>query len=259
MSVEFVLDFGGSQPVVGCVKVPSGDNGYQALAAFTQQENLAPPTYAQSGLLCTINDVPDPNGPCGQPVPGAYIYWSYWHGSSGDWQYSSTGASGAVTQGDVEGWKFQNPGHGNPTDPPPTVAPAYASVCGPEASVTTTTTTTTTATTPATAPATTVVPASPGGFAATRATQPTSKTPATAAASSGPTTTVAAAGSTSTSSPPTTSTGQSDHQAHSLSAAPADVQKEGGGSPAPFIIGGLILAALVAASVFRWRKRPEAR
>jgi hypothetical protein len=259
VSVEFVLDFGTSQPVVGCAKVPSGDNGYQALAAFTQQENLAPPTYAPSGLLCSINGTPDPNGPCGQSSSGGYIYWSYWHGSSGSWQYSNAGASGTVSDGDVEGWRFQNPGHGNPSDPPPAVAPAYAGVCGPVVPVTTTTTGTPTQ--PST-PGTTLTPASVGASPSTKATQPAQPVPApisttTPTTPTSTTTTPATSGSTSSSSTTPPPTGQSNHDAQSLRATPANLQRGSGESPIPFIIGGLIVLALVTASVLRWRKRPE--
>ena len=83
VNVAFVIDFGGSTKVdVGCVKVPSTDNEYQALAAFTQQEDVAPPTYANSGLLCSIGGIP-PSG-CGQADGNGYIYWSYWLGDSGN-------------------------------------------------------------------------------------------------------------------------------------------------------------------------------
>ncbi len=82
VSVAFIVDFGGSDKVdVGCVKVPSTDNGYAALLAFTQQEDVAPPTYANSGLLCSIGGIPSSG--CGQVDGDGYIYWSYWHGDSG--------------------------------------------------------------------------------------------------------------------------------------------------------------------------------
>ena len=59
VGVAFVIDFGGSAaPVVGCVKVPPSDNGYQALSAFTTQEHLTAPTYNSTDLLCSINGVP---------------------------------------------------------------------------------------------------------------------------------------------------------------------------------------------------------
>ena len=90
VSVAFVVDFGGSTPpVVRCVRVPSGTNGYQALTIFTQEENEAAPVYNSSGLLCSING--DPSSGCGLAVSGGYIYWSYWHGTSGTWQYANRG------------------------------------------------------------------------------------------------------------------------------------------------------------------------
>lgn len=135
VSVAFVIDFAGLAPTqVGCVTVPGTDNGYQALAAFTEQEHDAPPTYNGSGLLCSIDGIP--NSGCGVGVSGGYIYWSYWHGDSGGWAYASTGASQTVhscNEGgqdcDVEGWRFENPGKGNQTDPAPAALPDYSAIC----------------------------------------------------------------------------------------------------------------------------------
>ncbi len=91
VSVAFVVDFGGANKVqVTCVKVPSTDNEYQALAAFTQQENEETPTYNDSGLLCSIGGIP--NSGCGQSDGSGFIYWSYWHGDTGGWEYSNTGS-----------------------------------------------------------------------------------------------------------------------------------------------------------------------
>ena len=135
VSVAFVVDFGGADKVqVTCVKVPSTDNEYEALAAFTQQENEASPTYNDSGLLCSIGGIP--NSGCGQSDGSGFIYWSYWHGDTGTWEYSNTGASGTVhgcnAQGedcDIEGWRFEDPGSGNPSDPPPEATADYAAIC----------------------------------------------------------------------------------------------------------------------------------
>ena len=168
VSVAFVVDLGGGNIKAACVKVPNTDNEYQALAAFTQQEQEAAPTYNDSGLLCSIAGVPTSG--CGQADGRGYIYWSYWHGDSGTWAYSNAGASGIVhtcnAQGqdcDVEGWKFENPGAGNPTDPPPGTAPDYASICAATPPVTTTTgASSPTSTTPATIPSTpTTAPRNP--------------------------------------------------------------------------------------------------
>ena len=56
-----------------------------------RQENLAAPTYNESGLLCSIGGVPATG--CGQQVADGYDYWSYWHGATGTWVYSEVGAS----------------------------------------------------------------------------------------------------------------------------------------------------------------------
>jgi hypothetical protein len=157
VEVAFVIDFGGStHPSVGCVKVPATDSGYQALAAFTAQEGEQAPTYNTSGLLCSIDDIPSSG--CGRVVSGGYIYWSYWDATSGKWKYADTGAFATVSNGDVQGWRFQDPGKANPTDPPPTTSPNFASICSSTTTPTTTTTTitattpTTTQTTPTTTP-----------------------------------------------------------------------------------------------------------
>ena len=121
VGVAFVVDFGGSgPPVVGCVKVPASDNGYQALQAFTAQAHLAPPTFNSADLLCSIDGDPaGAPGVCGQSVPGGYQYWSYWFmtNGSGAWTYANRGASAPVGSAaggqDVEGWRFQNPGPDN--------------------------------------------------------------------------------------------------------------------------------------------------
>ncbi len=59
VSVAFVVDFGGlGAPVVGCVQVPSTDNGYAALGAFVAQHGDAQPIYNNAGLLCSIDNLP---------------------------------------------------------------------------------------------------------------------------------------------------------------------------------------------------------
>jgi hypothetical protein len=270
VSVAFVVDFGGAiGPVVKCVPVPSGDNGYQALAAFTTLENEAPPVFASSGLLCSING--DPSSGCGQAVPGGYIYWSYWQGSSGQWQYANSGATATVQNGDVEGWRFENPGRADPNDPPPAAAPAYAAICG--TGVAATTTTAPTSAPPAAGgpgPASSgpqAAPASAGAHPASSS-QGTPGTQASTPAKGAP--------SASLQSPPNPAPGatgtpmskpsgsaspsgpsNSGAQAQALRASAAAARQEDGGSPAPLLIGGGILAVLIAASVVRWRKRAE--
>jgi hypothetical protein len=286
VSVAFVIDFGGSgAPLTGCVKVPSSDNGYYALSAFLTQEGEAQPIYNNAGLLCSINDIPG-GAPevCGQQTPQGYDFWSYWHGTTGTWQYASTGAFGTVTNGDVEGWRFQDPGPDNATAPAPRAAPDWSRICS---SVVTTTTTTNTTTTTASAPPTTVV--TPGTIApgSSNDTVPptgvdkpgtTTTQPSTSKGGSSPTnhstkgstkstgstrqttSTTRAATTTSTRPPSTTSTtGGSQPQA--LAAAPVSGHGGGGGgsgSPVPFILGALIVLLLAAAATIGWRRRSGA-
>ena len=268
VSVAFVVDFGGAiGPVVKCVPVPSGDNGYQALAAFTALENEAPPVYAGSGLLCSIDG--DPSSGCGQAAPGGYIYWSYWQGSSGNWLYANSGATGTVQNGDVEGWRFEDPGKANPSDPPPAASPAYAAICGTGVAATTTTSAAAPPASgapgpvgpaPQAAPAPSgshPVPSSPGtpgtqgstpagGGPTAPSHSPSNPGPGAGAASSKP------PGSASPSGPATSAA-----QAQALRASAAAARQGSGGSPVPLLLGGGILAVLVAASVVRWRKRAE--
>ena len=162
VSVAFVVDFGGlGPPVVGCVQVPSTDNGYAALGVFVAQHNEAQPIYNSAGLLCSIDNLPG-NAPtvCGAQVAGGYDYWSYWHGTTGAWVYASTGAFSPVQNGDVEGWRYQTDGQSNPSDPHPSVTPSYASICG---SVTAVSTTTAPANVTSVPPATLAPPTGPAG------------------------------------------------------------------------------------------------
>ena len=114
-----------------CVPVASNARDSDALAAALGTSNVA---YAGSGLLCAIDNYPA-NGvqDCGQSVGnGDYDFWSYWHGSSGQWTYANNGpAEQSVSNpaDDVEGWRFQNGEPASSTDPPPGVAPSYAQIC----------------------------------------------------------------------------------------------------------------------------------
>ncbi len=49
-----------------------------------------------------------------------------------------------MTNGEVQGWRFQDPGKANPSDPPPTTPADFAAICSAASSPTTTTPTTTT-------------------------------------------------------------------------------------------------------------------
>jgi hypothetical protein len=261
VGVAFVLDFGGTPAnlVVGCVSVPSSDNRYDALAAFTQSHGLTAPTYAASGLLCSINGTPASG--CGLTVSGGYIYWSYFTGGKHGWTYASTGAFGTVTAGDVEGWRFQDPGTGLPNDPRPRSRPHYAAICPPAK---------TTATKPA--------QSAHGGAAAGGGT-------AVAAAASartqsgGPFTTARSKGGGVGSSASTTTTSSTYAPDKSASSNPSDSSASPpevsippdpevgittatrhvnpGSGPDPMIIGGLVVAGLAIAAYARWRRRPR--
>lgn len=254
VGVAFVLDFGGTPAdlVVGCVSVPASDNRYQALSAFTASRNMVAPTYASSGLLCSINGTPASG--CGQTVAGGYVYWSYFTGGTGTWTYASTGAFATVTPGDVEGWRFQDPGSGRPNDPPPRSPAQYAAICPPTPTTTTVpaTTTGTGASTPTTGTSTTTTPTGgPAGPAAGGGSHP-----ATPAPGATPTSTVAGngtadppgpAGATAASGPSTT--------APTVGVASVTRHAAPGSGPWPAVAGGLLVAGLALAAWLRWRTR----
>jgi hypothetical protein len=255
VSVAFVIDFGGSAPpVVGCVKVPDGTNGYQALAAFTTQEQEQAPTYNAAQLLCSING--DPSGGCGQAVGDGYIYWSYWHGSTGTCQYATTGAFGDVQAGDVEGWRFEDPGKANPSDPSPAASPDYSAICGPAS----------TATSPTSAPGPPASTTSPVGASPSGGQPPSSSGPAPGGAgapAAHPTTTTgvppvtvpgSAAGSHAA--PPSTAPRSGPH-AQSLRVVNDSAGRAGGNGALPAAIGAGLVAVVAGLAFWRWRKRPR--
>jgi hypothetical protein len=271
VGVAFVIDFGTGAPVVGCVHVYPSDNGYAALSAFTAQENLAAPTYNQADLLCSIGGVPASG--CGLAVPGGYDYWSYWHGATGTWAYSEVGAFAAAQPGDVEGWRYENPGHANPNDTPPAAAPDYASIC--PAVTQTSPSANPAASSPASASSGAPPPSNGGTTSGSGgsppATAPTGSpgttVPGTAAsthstAASGGRATSAARGSVTTGSSTTTtavSTSNSGGRAEAFG-PPRGLTggQGGGGSAAPLVIGAALVAAIAAAAAWRWRQRPRA-
>ncbi len=266
VSVAFVVDFGSlGAPVVGCLHVPSTDNGYAALGAFTAQRGEAQPIYNNAGLLCSIDNLPG-NAPtvCGSQVAGGYDYWSYWHGTTGSWVYASTGAFSTVQEGDVEGWRFETDGQSNPNDPHPLPAPSYASICGSAVST----------------PTTAVPPAGrPGHHRVSfdrfgerqrdaqdlgRIGQPiggeqlgSRHRPADRLVRVGrPVGTSVGVGGTSGTTAPTTRPARSGLPAQSLRATPAADDRAGAGEGAlPAIVGALLVLALAAGAVFGWRRR----
>ena len=263
VTVAFVLDFGSTgNELVGCVKVPKSDNGYQALSAFVAQEKLAAPTFAPSGLLCSIGAIPASG--CGVEVNGHYAYWSYFSGSSGHWVYATTGAFAQVAPtGDVEGWRFQPEGSGNPKDPAPITTPSSAVSCPTTTPTTTTTAPSTTTTVPATT--TTVAGELPGGAtggssgsgpaAEGAATPPTSAAPPTTSALAfTPSPTTTAPGSTTTA--PRTVPGGNSLSVTNHSTTPAALAATPRPGVVPLLVVGTVLLGLAGAGIVLRRRRP---
>jgi len=256
VAVAFVIDFGtGSTPVVGCVKVPASDNRYQALSAFTAHEGMAPPTYASSGLLCSINVVPSSG--CGQVVSGGYIYWSYFTGGPNGWVYASTGAFGQVGTDDVEGWRFQDPGTGRPNDPPPRATWHYDSICRSGSTTTSTTQPTSTGKGGKGGGGGTGAGTGAGGTAhRTHAHKGATAVAGKTGAST--TTTTTSAPATATTTFPTT-TFPPDTDSGLVNKVHSGGSGGSGPGPDPLIVGGLLVAVLAIAAYTRWRRRPHAR
>lgn len=97
--VTVVVDFTdlGGEIDVACAE-GTPENGREALesAGFTPEDS-------QPGMICTIDDQPDP---CPEEFDGNF--WSYWHAESGgDWESYMVGADEAEpAAGDFEGWRY---------------------------------------------------------------------------------------------------------------------------------------------------------
>ncbi len=137
--VAVVIDFGGGPGapanVVQCVSVPAGSTDAQALSQVDDRTTA----YATSGLLCGIDTYPpDAVANCRATSGDDYYFWSYWHGTGGTWVYANDGpAEQVVTSGDVEGWRFQDPGPASPSAPAPGTAPDFSAICADGAGQTT--------------------------------------------------------------------------------------------------------------------------
>lgn len=127
--VPVVVDFTdvGGEVEVGCA---AGDpeNGRAALleAGFT-------PVDSVPGLLCTIDEMPDP---CPETFQGSF--WSYWYGTPGDeWTTYQVGADMSdPAPGQVEGWRY-NDGTTPPGIEPGAAAEAITGAAGDGATETT--------------------------------------------------------------------------------------------------------------------------
>lgn len=114
--VTVVVDFTdvGGDIAVGCA---TGDpaSGREALesAGFTPEDS-------QPGMICTIDNQPDP---CPEEFEGSF--WSYWYAEDGAWTSYQVGADEAdPAPGDVEGWRYFDGSAGPQVDPADAVAAA---------------------------------------------------------------------------------------------------------------------------------------
>ena len=131
LRVAVVVDFGDlpSPPPtsVMCVAGSDRDTGADILAARARLLGKPMPRYNSSGLLCAIDGLPQTG--CGERVDGRYRYWSYWHGTAGGWEYSSTGPAGQRARSTTtEGWRYVD-GAGLPSAPPPRGPADPAATC----------------------------------------------------------------------------------------------------------------------------------
>ena len=254
--VGIVVDYGVAKPGGGanslCVRVPTGANGADVLAARARALGRPAPTYRSDGLLCTIDGYPS-DGSCASTAGGFYRYWGYYHqfpGSSA-WVYSQAGpTSFTVSAGSVEGWSYQN------GEKPPGRAPAaagYGSICPASASPTPKATATPRPAASSSAPASSAPASSAPPGSARPPSAPPSSAPATGRSS-----TLAGAGPARTTPPPTTARTSTTAPAASASRTPAVTAlspiKPTRGSPsrAPIatlagitIAGGIATAALL--------------
>lgn len=121
--VVVVVDSGESSPVTTCMVVPDGITGSRLLAARAAELGAAGPSYAGSGLLCTIDGFPS----SGCSETGAGSYWANFSGTSGSWVYSSYNPFiRHLHDGDIEGWRYVVRGTGAAGDAAPRVAPDAA-------------------------------------------------------------------------------------------------------------------------------------
>jgi len=134
LRVAIVVDFGTEPgapgapggPSATCLTLPGGATGGDLLRERARALGGPLPRYASSGLLCGLDGWPGSG--CGELSAGTYRYWAYWSGTSGSWVYGGGNPfTRRLRDGDIEGWRF-TVGAGNPSDPPPGVAPDAAAL-----------------------------------------------------------------------------------------------------------------------------------
>lgn len=266
--VAVVIDFGGAkgapQNIATCVKVPQGDTDTDALVAAVGQSNLA---YAPSGLLCGIDSIPaNAIANCNAASDGEYYFWSYWNGKNGSWSYAQAGPSSTLaTPGDVEGWRYQDPGPASSSAPTPGVAPNFSQFCPAEYASTQSPTTTTPTTVPGASHGSQTAPTTPSSSVSTTPRNPAA--PSVGAHTSTPVTNAPASSrhtSTSTTptssprtnrGPPDTSPATSGHGSVRALGPLRHTNSPGADWLVPLLVGLLVIGLGIAAAV-RWRRRP---
>jgi hypothetical protein len=244
-SIAIVIDFNDGPLSTLCLPPGSADNGASFLVARAETLGKPAPRFNSAGLLCAIDDYPDQTS-CGEQTEDQYAYWSYWHGTaSGGWVYSDVGpASSPVVSGQVEGWRFQPNGGGNPSDPPPRFSSDPAATCTGDSGSTPT---------ESTPPASEPSPTSPRA----QSTPPTAaSTTTTAGGAAAPESTMT---STSTSST-VASTASSSPRTTAVAAGPVRVTErdDSGPSLGPLVAGGLLVALGVGGAVIGRRRGARA-
>ncbi len=128
-TIAVVIQFSsGQSPRVLCVNETSSVSSIRALSDALAANGMAGPTFAPTGLLCSLNN--SPASGCGVQTSEGYQYWSYFLGDGSGWHYSNQGPGthGATPQVS-EGWRFQNAGTGNGSDAPPDISPVSTQLC----------------------------------------------------------------------------------------------------------------------------------
>ena len=272
VTVAFVIDFSGAAGAPGdgiveaCVAVPSNDNDSEALSAVATEEGFAVPRFNDSGLLCAIGGVPVSG--CGQQVKGGYDYWSYWQGSPSGWTYANTGpAENQVDSAVVQGWRWEDPGAANPSDPKPRGPSTPGSICdtGPPPTTTTTSAppstvtppvpTTTVGTRTASGPTTTEAGGdygATGSAPARKASKPGRSAPTTGTTGKHGTATSAA----STGSGPGLATSDPARGQEASSDVRASSHVSVGGPWLVIVLVLLLVGGLGAGAAYRWRRAP---
>ncbi len=125
--IAVIVDYGTEPGAPGsasvrCLTVPDGTTGGQLLKQRAELLGTALPSYATSGLLCTLDGFPR-NDECGAASGDEFRYWSYWSGTSGSWVYGQGNPfTRRLRDGDIEGWRFVSAAES--AAPPPRVAPS---------------------------------------------------------------------------------------------------------------------------------------